>query len=65
MFYVRMTDKFMSGWGAAVNRNSVLVVECDDYEHGKYNNDQADDVNALVLRRSAGSEDAPAARLFQ
>lgn len=32
MFYVRMTDKAMSGWGAAVNRNSVLVVECDDYE---------------------------------
>lgn len=32
MFYVRMTDKFMSGWGAAVNQKNVLVVECDDYE---------------------------------
>lgn len=32
MFYVRMTDKFMSGWGAAVNRKNVLVVECDTYE---------------------------------
>jgi len=32
MLYVRMTDKFMSGWGAAVNQKNVLVVECDDYE---------------------------------
>ena len=32
MLYVRMTDKFMSGWGAAVNQKNVLVVECDDHE---------------------------------
>jgi len=31
-WFVRMTDKFMSDWGAAVNQKNVLVVACDDYE---------------------------------
>lgn len=30
-FYVRMTDKFMSGWGCAESKLSVFVVECDDH----------------------------------
>lgn len=29
MFYVRMTDKFMSGWGMAKGIKNVLVIECD------------------------------------
>lgn len=31
-YYVRMTDKFMSGWGGAEGKTSVLVVECPTYE---------------------------------
>lgn len=30
--YVRMTDKFMSGWGRAANSTNVLIIECDTYE---------------------------------
>lgn len=31
-YYVRMTDKFMSGWGRAEGKINVLVVECDTWE---------------------------------
>jgi hypothetical protein len=34
-FYVRMTDKLMSGWGCADGKTSVFVVECDDYEQAQ------------------------------
>jgi len=30
MYYVTMTDKFMSGWGLARNKTNKLVIECDD-----------------------------------
>lgn len=30
--YVRMTDKFMSGWGVTKNKASVLVIECDTWD---------------------------------
>lgn len=30
--YVRMTDKFMSGWGGAANATNVLIVACDNWE---------------------------------
>jgi hypothetical protein len=29
--YVRMTDKFMSGWGEAEGKKNVLVFECDGW----------------------------------
>lgn len=29
MYYVTMTDRFMSGWGRAENRINKFVVECD------------------------------------
>ena len=32
MIYVRMTDKFMSGWGAARNMTNVMVVQCETRE---------------------------------
>lgn len=32
MLYVRMTDKFMSGWGAARDARNVLVIACDTVE---------------------------------
>lgn len=32
MLYVRMTDKFMSGWGRAANSTNVLVIACDTHE---------------------------------
>lgn len=31
MYYVTMTDKFMSGWGAAACKINKLVIECDTY----------------------------------
>ena len=30
MYYVTMTDKFMSGWGHATNKVNKLVFECSD-----------------------------------
>lgn len=32
MYYVRMTDRFMSGWGKAKDMTNVMVVACPDYE---------------------------------
>ena len=29
MFYVTMTDKFMSGWGMASGKINKLIIECD------------------------------------
>lgn len=29
MYYVRMTDKFMSGWGDARGKTNILVIECE------------------------------------
>lgn len=29
--YVRMTDKFMSGWGKAEGKTNVLVIECENW----------------------------------
>lgn len=45
MFYVRMTDKFMSGWGVAEGKTNVVVVQCDDYS-------QAAKVASHALQRS-------------
>lgn len=42
--YVRMTDKFMSGWGGAKGMTNVLVVECDTRE-------QADTIEMAAQRR--------------
>ena len=30
MYYVTMTDKFMSGWGHADNKINKLVIECEN-----------------------------------
>ena len=32
MYYVTMTDKFMSGWGHAMNKINKLVITCDNYD---------------------------------
>lgn len=45
MFYVTMTDKFMSGWGEARNRTNKLVIECETYA-------EAETVEANARRRS-------------
>jgi len=29
MFYVTMTDKFMSGWGYAAGKTNKMIVACD------------------------------------
>lgn len=34
-FYVRMVDKFMSGWGGAKGRRAIYVVECDTLEQAE------------------------------
>ena len=31
-YYVRMTDKFMSGWGVSEGKRNVLVIACDTWE---------------------------------
>ena len=33
--YVRMTDKFMSGWGVCAGKTNVLVVVCDDWSQAE------------------------------
>ena len=35
MYYVTMTDKFMSGWGQARNMTNKLVIECDTYQQAE------------------------------
>lgn len=44
-YYVSMTDKFMSGWGAAKNVTNKLVIICDSIE-------QAETVERNALKRS-------------
>ena len=43
--YVRMTDKFMSGWGACAGKKNVLVIVCDDWR-------QAEAIRRAALERS-------------
>ena len=45
MYYVRMTDKFMSGWGPATGKINKLVIECETY-------DQALQISCAAKRRS-------------
>ena len=35
MYYVTMTDKFMSGWGLAENKTNKLVFICENYEEAQ------------------------------
>ena len=32
MIYVAMTDRFLSGWGEAVNKVNKFIVQCEKYE---------------------------------
>ena len=32
MYYVSMTDKFLSGWGMSKDKTNKLVLECDSQE---------------------------------
>lgn len=32
LFYVTMTDDFMSGWGQAKGKTNKLIIVCDTYE---------------------------------
>jgi hypothetical protein len=45
IFYVTMTDKFMSGWGAANGKINKMIVECDTIE-------QAEQIERAARRRS-------------
>lgn len=45
MYYVTMTDRFMSGWGRAENRINKFVVECDTMM-------QAEQIYSAARRRS-------------
>lgn len=45
MFYVTMTDKFMSGWGRARGKTNKLVISCNTY-------DEAETVAANARNRS-------------
>lgn len=35
IFWVSMTDKFMSGWGKAANKTNKLVIACYTYEQAQ------------------------------
>lgn len=35
MYWVSMTDKFMSGWGEAHNKVNKLVIECQTWEQAQ------------------------------
>lgn len=35
MFFVTMTDKFLSGWGRAEGKINKFVVSCDTYEQAE------------------------------
>lgn len=35
MYYVTMTDKFMSGWGMAKNMTNKFIVECETYQEAE------------------------------
>lgn len=41
MYWVTMTDKFLSGWGRAKGKIDKLVIECETYEE------------ALIVERNA------------
>jgi cell division protein FtsL len=45
MFYVTMTDKFMSGWGHAQNKTNKLIIECNTI-------DEAEQIERAARRRS-------------
>jgi hypothetical protein len=34
-YYVCMTDRFMSGWGPAKDKDNVLVIECATYDEAR------------------------------
>lgn len=44
MFYVTMTDKFMSGWGMAEGKTNKMIVQCDNIA-------QAEQVERAAQRR--------------
>ena len=45
MFYVTMTDKFMSGWGYAQNKTNKLIIECETF-------DKAAEIERAAKKRS-------------
>ncbi len=49
MYYVSMTDRFMSGWGKADSKINKLVIECETKE-------EADIVKGNAKGRSEMSE---------
>lgn len=44
MFYVRMHDRFFSGWGVSSDARNILVVECKTIE-------EAEAIRAAALER--------------
>lgn len=45
MFYVRMHDKFMSGWGEAQGKRNIFIIACETLA-------QAEAIEAAALKRS-------------
>ena len=41
MYYVTMTDRFMSGWGRADGKINKLVISCDTYDEAAIVEDNA------------------------
>ena len=47
MYYVTMTDKFMSRWGMSENKINKLVFVCDTYEQAENVFDNASNRNEM------------------
>ena len=41
MYYVTMTDKFMTGWGEAKDKINKLIFACETYEEAEIVSDNA------------------------
>ena len=48
MYYVTMTDKFMSGWGPAKNKTNKLVIACSTYERAEKCYQKAKNRNEMI-----------------
>ena len=42
MYWVTMTDRFMSGWREARDKTNKLVIECETFSEAKVVKDNAD-----------------------
>jgi hypothetical protein len=55
MYYVTMTDKFLTGWGVARDKLAKLVIECETFEEAetvKENAENRSEMGNIHIRTS-------------